>query len=50
MEQTNYLLSRDAQLAVNWRSPQSLQPYSKNSRKHPRSQIDLIAKSIKRFG
>ena len=44
------LLSKEAQLSIKWRPPESLVPYKSNSRRHPRSQIDLIAKSIKRFG
>ena len=52
MEQTssNCRLSKEAQLNIKWRPPGSLIPYAKNSRKHPRSQIELIGKSIKRFG
>ena len=46
----NCLLSKEAQLTINWRSPASLIPYARNPRKHPRAQIDLIAKSIKQFG
>lgn len=44
------LLSAQAQLRIDWRPPASLIPYAQNARKHPRSQIELIAKSIKRFG
>ena len=44
------LLSSTAQLSIQWLPPGSLKPYSKNSRKHPRSQIELIGKSIKKFG
>ena len=47
---SNCRLSKEAQLNIKWRPPKSLIPYAKNSRKHPRSQIELIGKSIKRFG
>ena len=52
MEQTsaNCLLSKEAQLTINWLPPGTLIPYVNNPRKHPRAQIDLIAKSIKQFG
>ena len=52
MEQTSNdcLLSQEAQLTIKWRPPASLIPYANNARKHPRSQIELIAKSIRRFG
>ena len=52
MEQTSSdcLLSGEAKLSIKWLPPASLVPYAKNSRKHPRSQIELLAKSIKRFG
>jgi hypothetical protein len=52
MEQTsaNCLLSKEAQLTINWLPPSTLIPYVNNPRKHPRAQIDLIAKSIKQFG
>lgn len=52
MEQTSpeCLLSTQAQLAIEWRPPDSLIPFIGNARKHPRSQIQLIAKSIRKFG
>lgn len=43
-------LSKEAQLSVKWIAPALLIPFAKNSRKHPRSQIELIGRSIKKFG
>ena len=43
-------ISPTAQLKVEYRPCASLTPYGRNARKHPRSQIKLIAKSLEKFG
>lgn len=43
-------LSPSAQLHIEYRDLASLTPYANNARKHPRSQIKLIAKSLERYG
>ena len=44
------ILSKAAQLRIEYRSPDSLRPYANNARKHPRAQIKQIADSIKAYG
>ena len=43
-------LSQAAHLKVEYRECRSLVPYANNARKHPRSQIKLIAESLDKFG
>ncbi len=43
-------LSPAAQLHIEYRALSSLTPYANNARKHPRSQIKLIAKSLEKYG
>ncbi len=43
-------LSHAAQLRIEYREAAALKPYANNARKHPRSQIRLIAKSLETYG
>lgn len=40
----------EARLEIEYVSTESLVPYAKNAKKHPRSQVEQIANSIQRFG
>jgi len=40
----------DGELRVVWRSIETLAPYARNARRHPRKQLLLLSTSIHRFG
>jgi ParB-like chromosome segregation protein Spo0J len=40
----------DGELRVVWRSIETLAPYARNARRHPRKQLLLLSTSIRRFG
>lgn len=39
-----------SKLSVQWLAPDSLKPYSRNSKLHPPAQVDNIARQIEKFG